>query len=948
MPAIKKKPRGAMSLTATLATAFLTLSAAALVLSSGLQVFSNIQAQQEAIASQQHRIAQEATRTVSSFIQEKFSVLETVVWLSNPATAAPAVQKQTLESSLGLQPAFRQLVVLDAHDRVLVATSRLSQVVSGQLAERLGSQAIVQLKRGQRYIGPVYIDPVTSEPLVVIAVPAPNVFGEYQGILAAEVNLKFIWDLVDRLQVGETGLAYVVDSQGNLIAFKDTARVLQGENVEYLREVDEFVNDPAADDEWAVDISIGIEGENVVSTYVPLGTPDWAVVIESPWEEVYGGVIRDVAVSIGITLTMTVLAGLVGVYLARRLAVPLVNLTDTATRITGGELGLQVAIGGPREAARLATAFNSMTTQLRQTLEGLEQRVAERTQALAAEVAERKQVAYALRASEERLALAVQGSNYGVWDWNIADDTLYWAPRLKEMLGYADDELETDFEKFTALLHPNDRAIAYAALEAHLTERAPFDIEERLLTKLGEYRWFYIRAQAVWDETGRPVRLTGFATDITERKQAEERLAAVHALGQKLVLFQNVTDIARLVVDSVRQVLHLPTCSLWLADKAQTTLVCWAYMPEAQVHCDLPLDTEHGIIAAVTRTGEPSYLPDVSQDSRYVDSGTQARSELCVPLKVSGRVIGALNVENDRLAAFSSADRQLLEMLTSATAIAIENARLYEEVRQELADRVRAEEALALKAQELARSNTELEQFAYTASHDLREPLRKIHAFGDRLKTKYYAELGEQGQDYLARMQSAADRMQTLIDDLLTYSRITTKAQPFVPTDLNQVARDVLADLETRTEQVGGRVELSPLPTLEVDPTQMRQLLQNLIGNALKFHRPDEPPLVKVYGRYLNGQTDPAAANGNGQGVYQLSVEDNGIGFDEKYCERIFQVFQRLHSRAEYEGSGIGLATCRKIVERHGGSITAASILGQGATFNVTLPLSQARRETHS
>ncbi|HLF26627.1 MAG TPA: cache domain-containing protein [Anaerolineae bacterium] len=386
-----KKPPSARSLIATLATAFLTLSVVVLAISSGLQIFSNFQVQQANIASQQELIANDAARTVGSFAQEKFSVLEAVVRLANPATASLTEQRQVLESLLGLQPAFRQLAMLNAQDRELVKVSRISLAASGQLADQLVDELFVQVKQGNRYIGSIYIEPITSEPLVIMAIPATNVFGDFQGTLVAEVNLKFMWDLVDRLQVGETGLAYVVDNQGNLLAFKDTARVLQGENVRYLREVDEFVEDPETGDEMAADISIGIEGENVVSTYVPLGTPNWAVVIESPWEEAYGGVIRDVVVSIGITLTMTVLAGLLGVYLARRLAVPLVNLTDTATRITGGELGLQAAIGGPREVARLATAFNSMTTQLRQTLEGLEQRVAERTKALAtsAEVSRR-------------------------------------------------------------------------------------------------------------------------------------------------------------------------------------------------------------------------------------------------------------------------------------------------------------------------------------------------------------------------------------------------------------------------------------------------------------------------------------------------------------------------------------------------------------------------------
>jgi len=257
----------------------------------------------------------------------------------------------------------------------------------------------------------------------------------------------------------------------------------------------------------------------------------------------------------------------------------------------------------------------------------------------------------------------------------------------------------------------------------------------------------------------------------------------------------------------------------------------------------------------------------------------------------------------------------------------------------EVNERRRAEEALAGKAAELARSNQELEQFAYVASHDLQEPLRKIQAFGDRLEEECECSLGNEGRDYLQRMQSAAGRMQTLIDDLLELSRVTTMGRPFTSVDLNVVAREVVSDLEASIEQVRGRVEIGGLPTLEADPIQMRQLLQNLISNALKFHQPDVPPVVEVYGTQLEDHDETRC---------QLTISDNGIGFDEQYLDRIFAVFQRLHGRDQYDGTGVGLALCRKIVERHGGCITARSSPGQGATFVVMLPAVHVERGTRA
>ena len=234
---------------------------------------------------------------------------------------------------------------------------------------------------------------------------------------------------------------------------------------------------------------------------------------------------------------------------------------------------------------------------------------------------------------------------------------------------------------------------------------------------------------------------------------------------------------------------------------------------------------------------------------------------------------------------------------------------------------------------ELERSNQALQDFASVASHDLQEPLRKIQSFGGRLKVKHADALGTDGQDYLNRMLSA-ERMQSLIQDLLAYSRVTTKARPFVSLSLEEIVQGVLSDLEARLLQTGGVVQVDPLPCLEADPLQMRQLFQNLIGNALKFMKPGEPPVVQI-------TLHPTENTGR----LKLTISDNGIGFDPQYAERIFAVFERLHGRNEYEGTGIGLAICRKIMDRHNGTITATSPPEGGAVFTLELPLTQQEKE---
>jgi len=262
----------------------------------------------------------------------------------------------------------------------------------------------------------------------------------------------------------------------------------------------------------------------------------------------------------------------------------------------------------------------------------------------------------------------------------------------------------------------------------------------------------------------------------------------------------------------------------------------------------------------------------------------------------------------------TSAEMELIKASANLAALAIQS--------------YNAKDDLKNYAKELKRSNSDLKDFALIASHDLQEPLRKISIFSDRLQ-EAKSHLSEQHLDYLSRMGNAAQRMQALIDDLLQLSQVTAKGKPFKKVSLAKVSREVLEDLETRLMETQGKVTLGDLPSLDADPFQMRQLLQNLIENSLKYHKPDIPPVI-----HLDCQPSQ-------NGYWNISVQDNGIGLDEKFSERIFVPLERLHGRSAYEGTGIGLAICKKIVSRHGGSISVKSQLGEGSTFTVTLPKNQ-------
>ncbi len=255
-------------------------------------------------------------------------------------------------------------------------------------------------------------------------------------------------------------------------------------------------------------------------------------------------------------------------------------------------------------------------------------------------------------------------------------------------------------------------------------------------------------------------------------------------------------------------------------------------------------------------------------------------------------------------------------------------------------------EELTRSNEALARSNRDLEEFAFVASHDLQEPLRKVQAFGDRLARLSGDQLTGDAKDCLARMLDGARRMQTMVTDLLTFSRITSQAPTFRAVNLGEIAQEVVHDLEVQIEEAKGRVEIGTLPMIEADPRQMRHLFQNLTVNALKFRRDGVAPVVRLSGAIRNDDKRVAGQNGTVPALCDITVEDNGIGFDQKYESRIFEVFQRLHDRNRYPGTGMGLALCRKIAEFHGGTIAAMGEPGEGSTFKITLPVQQRKAAT--
>jgi len=548
------------------------------------------------------------------------------------------------------------------------------------------------------------------------------------------------------------------------------------------------------------------------------------------------------------------------------------------------------------------------------------------------------------RVSEARLRLALDAAHMGSWDWDLLDNKITYSTTAAANIGIAENEVIDTYESFIQSVHPEDRQFVEQIISVAIAQKTDYNVEFRVIWADGSIHWIAARGQVYCNEKGTAIRMTGINMDITDRKHSEAELQRQTLRSQ---LFADITfkirrslhieEILQTTVTEVQKLLQCDRAVLFqLLSNGAGKVVKEQVVPgyAAIVGRNLHDPCFHQKYLSKYIQGHISYATDIYNSNLqqcYIDflQQFQVVANLVVPIFVKEKLWGLLIAHQcNAPRQWSHFEIELLQQLSDQIGIALAQAQLLEdETRQR---------------QELTRANAELEQFASIASHDLQEPLRKIQAFGNRLKATYGDVLNEQGCDYLERMQNAAQRMQILIDDLLTLSRIATKAQPFAPVNLTQVAQEVLSDLEILIQQTNGRVMLCELPTIDADAIQMRQLLQNLIGNALKFHQ-QQVPVVKIYSKILEDWQSHNSKESLDAQLCEIIIEDNGIGFDEKYLDRIFNVFQRLHNRTQYEGTGMGLAICRKIAERHGGSITATSKPMEGAKFIVKLPIKHNR-----
>ena len=546
-----------------------------------------------------------------------------------------------------------------------------------------------------------------------------------------------------------------------------------------------------------------------------------------------------------------------------------------------------------------------------------------------------------LRSAAEQRRLALEAADLGAWDYNFQTGEVFWDDRCREMWGVPQAET-VNYDGAIAVIHPEDRAGVDEAVQQALAGKdgGAYHREFRVVWPDGSVHWIASHGHVYFQGEGnqrRAVRFIGANQEITRRRQREEELRRLNRTlkahsksDQALMRAKGESNyleaVCRIVVEDCG---HAMVWVGFAEDNEAKTV-----RPAAQAGFEegyletLNLtwaDTERGRgpTGTAIRIGQPSLCRNMLTDPRFAPWRAEAlkrgyASSLVLPLMAEGRAFGALTIYARQPDGFSDDEVRLLTDLAGDLAYGVTALRVR-------AAKARAEEALRQTAEDLRRSNRDLEQFAYVASHDLQEPLRAVGGYVKLLQHRFPDKLDDKARGYIAGAFEGATRMERLISDLLAYSRVGTRGGEFDLANLDAVLEHALGNLETSIKSAQATITHDVLPALSVDATQIMQLFQNLIGNALKF-RDQQAQKIHVGAQRQEGR-------------WIFSVRDNGIGIEPQYYEKIFQIFQRLHTRKDYPGTGMGLAICKRIVERHGGTIWVESQPGQGSTFCFSIPI---------
>ncbi|MES2893244.1 MAG: chemotaxis protein CheB [Bacteroidota bacterium] len=517
--------------------------------------------------------------------------------------------------------------------------------------------------------------------------------------------------------------------------------------------------------------------------------------------------------------------------------------------------------------------------------------------------------AEALRQSEERFRLATELTGLGTWELNLATNRIFNSSNTRKIMGIT--EAESGLEEFLQKVHRDDQQKATGCFSSAATKGSLF-CEVRLDGTDGQHRWIRVSGKAISNASNQSTRLLGTVMDISEQKtyllqleESEERFKAIADSAPVLLWMAEATDAVNFYNKG------------WLEFTGLTLEQAVKSGWSDAIHPEDLAEMKH--IYEVTFEARKEFFMEFRlkrNDGIYRWISFHGAPRFAIDGNFQGYVGGGIDI-NDQKAFADTLEVQVQERT--------------EELK-------RSHESLQERNQQLERSNNELASFSFVASHDLQEPLRRIRAFSDRILENEKHTLSPTSSDYFSRMNKAAKQMTQLIHDLLDYSQVNPPQAVEEFTDLNEVVDNVLSSLNIVLEEKNAKVEVSALPKVKVLPSQLLSIFRNLVTNAIKYSKPGVPPLIKISSTSVDGQNIDLPELRKDTSYWKIMVVDNGIGFDPKYNQQIFEMFQRLHAKTEYEGTGIGLAICKKIIQNNQGTITATSEPGKGSTFEIYLP----------
>ncbi len=913
-------------------------------------------------------LARSAAASVGEFIQDARRLEEALgaaLVLLRPHSPDPL--HQFVKASADRYPSIRIISIADL-DGVVTASSDLSRV-----GTRLGDQSYFQdIATGRKpwSVSSLLSSRFTGELTFVVACAVRD-GDKLQSVILAELD-----------PAGASHMLHAGHSESTVVTVFDGDGVPVMSNSdkppprESRRNQDHLLAEALSGREAVGEIPATSNEPSRIGARVPVPGIGWVVGADRERSVILAPVLQTLNRSLGMIAVVLSLSGATAFLLGRRIVREVRRLEARAAGTGGGgegagEDGLTI-----RELRRLGAAFDKALER-------------------------HEEVTRALKESEFRYAMAQRAGKIGSWDWNITTGALHWSEQIEPLFGFEPGQFARTYEAFLCCVHPEDRQFVIDSVAAALEGSQDYAIHHRIVCPDGAVRWVAETGEVYRDADGVPVRMLGIVQDITAQKRAEATLNQERANLQAIFDAVSIGMLLIAADGSVRRVNDVvlrwvgKNAAVILGDQPGAGLGCIHAVNDPAgcgrtAHC--PACPIRNTFESVLRTGQP--LHDIETQASLQIDGKQVGLwlEICAdPLVISEErhVILTLNniterkrVEqlNESLARFPSENPNPVVRVEAGGVIQYANAAstpvlnvwrcrvgeplpddwrmlvtstiregLNREVEVDCGDRIfscilapivdgpyvnvygrditevkRAEEALRKVAADLARSNEDLEQFAYVASHDLQEPLRAVSGYLQLLQRRYHDRIDQDANEFIQFAVDGATRMQQLIRDLLSYSRVGTHGRQLERTDCNEALRIALANLAMAIGESGAIVTHEPLPAVWADGRQLTQLFQNLIGNAIKFCG-SGPPRIAIAVRPSGDE-------------WQFVVRDNGIGMESRFFDRIFEVFQRLHGREEYSGTGIGLSICKRIVERHGGRIWVESEPGRGSSFYFTLP----------